>query len=862
VRERLAKLHDADLEASLAHIGRRTPTSDDAFLTSMSATDDTLTAIWCASDAGVDGGRFRVLRPHAQCGLGAVFVALDTELNREVALKQIKEEYADRAESRSRFVLEAEITGGLEHPGIVPVYSLGHSADGRPFYAMRFVRGDSLREAVADFHKSDGLYREPGARLLALQKLLRRFLDVCNAIAYAHSRGVLHRDLKPANIMVGKYGETLVVDWGLAKVVGRHEPSGEATLRPSAASDGKDTLPGLAVGTPAFMSPEQAGGDVARLGPPSDVYSLGATLYHLLTGMAPFETGDAGDVLRRVQRGEFLRPRQLDPSIPHPLEAICLKAMALRPEGRYPNCRALADDIERWLADEPVSAWREPWGAQVGRWGRRHRSLVATAMAILVTATVGLSTGLVAVNAEKNRTELARQGEAHQRKLAVTRETQARENEAEMRAVLAFVQDRILAAARPEGQEGGLGHDATLRKAVEAALPQVESLFQGRPLVEASVRMTVGSSLFYLGDAAAAEQQYRIARDRYAAHFGPDHPDTLSSMNWLANSYDSLGRYAEALKLHEQTLEVRRATLGPTHPDTLMSMNNLANSYDALGRDAEALKIRQETLVLRRAQLGRDHPHTLMSMHNLANSYFHLGRYADALKIYQETFILTRAQLGPDHPETLRSMYCLACDYFALGQYREALKLHDETLKQRKAKLGPDHPDTLWSMIELAGTLVALERSAEAAAVIDDCLRRAKVQVVEPRLVPRALGVRMLAFEKQKDVRGCRQTVEMLEKLNPTDADSLYNVACYRAITAASLRKSDPSSEAATTADTDANRAMEWLKKAVAAGYNTPPHVDYMMRDLDLDALRDRDDFRQLMAALMDRGFPADPFAR
>ncbi len=218
-----------------------------------------------------------MLRPHARGGLGAVFVALDAELNREVALKQILEKHADDPVSRARFLLEAEVTGGLEHPGIVPVYGLGTYGDGRPYYAMRFIRGDSLKEAVDRFHADAALKSDPGRRSLELRKLLRRFIDVCNAIEYAHSRGVLHRDIKPGNIIVGKHGETLVVDWGLAKArgrVGAGESSEERPLVPTSASGNAETLPGSALGTPAYMSPEQARGDVEHLGPRSDVYSL------------------------------------------------------------------------------------------------------------------------------------------------------------------------------------------------------------------------------------------------------------------------------------------------------------------------------------------------------------------------------------------------------------------------------------------------------------------------------------------------------------------------------------------------------------------------------------------------------------
>jgi serine/threonine protein kinase len=169
-----------------------------------------------------------VLRPHARGGLGEVFVARDQELHREVALKEIQARHDD-PRSRSRFLLEAEVTGGLEHPGVVPVYGLGAYPDGRPFYAMRLIKGDSLKEAIGRFHQADVPGRDPGERRLALRGLLRRFVDVCNAVAYAHSRGVLHRDLKPSNVMLGPYGETLVVDWGLAKVVGRPAGSDGAT---------------------------------------------------------------------------------------------------------------------------------------------------------------------------------------------------------------------------------------------------------------------------------------------------------------------------------------------------------------------------------------------------------------------------------------------------------------------------------------------------------------------------------------------------------------------------------------------------------------------------------------------------------
>ncbi|MBY0527275.1 MAG: SUMF1/EgtB/PvdO family nonheme iron enzyme [Gemmataceae bacterium] len=435
VRERLKQIADPDVAASMSHM----PESADPFATRapLPSGESVTTSVGAPTSGGL---RFRVLRPHARGGLGAVFVAHDEELRREVALKEIQDRHADDPGSRARFLLEAEITGGLEHPGIVPVYGLGSYGDGRPYYAMRFIRGDSLKDAIERFYKEDHPGRDPSERAVAFRKLLGRFIDVCNAIDYAHSRGVLHRDLKPGNIMLGKYGETLVVDWGLAKPLDDRQEGAEEEqrLRPMSASGTAETVAGTAIGTPQFMSPEQAAGRLAELGPASDVYSLGATLYCLLTGQPPF-TGDVGGILQRVQRGDFPRPHQIRTDVPRALEAICLKAMALAPPQRYTTPRLLADDAEHWLADEPVAVYREPLLARLARWARRHRTAVASTAVLLVTAVVALTVSTILISQEQNRTET-------QRKTAV----EALQREREAIEARALAQVNALLDANPQ----------------------------------------------------------------------------------------------------------------------------------------------------------------------------------------------------------------------------------------------------------------------------------------------------------------------------------------------------------------------------------------------------------------------------
>ena len=298
----------------------------------------------------------------AQGGLGVVYCGVDEQLHRDVVLKFIHRKMARNEEVRRTFRREAEITSRLDHPGIVPVYGIGESNDGRVFYVMRYVKGQTLDEEIDRYHTD----RSSVGDSLALRKLLSRFIAICKTIAYAHSRGIIHRDIKPANIMLGRYGETLMVDWGLASPVGRderHKQEGERTLLPTDLDNNSDS----GAGTPAYMSPEAV--DNAVLTPATDIYSLGATLYKLLTNRIAFEANSLAEFRSQVRRGDFESPRIRNSAVPKPLDAICMKAMATNPNERYSTAKELAADVERYLADEAGNSLHRAPSGTVGTLG-------------------------------------------------------------------------------------------------------------------------------------------------------------------------------------------------------------------------------------------------------------------------------------------------------------------------------------------------------------------------------------------------------------------------------------------------------------------------------------------------------------
>jgi serine/threonine-protein kinase len=367
----------------------------------------------CEHESATSRACYRDLRFHAQGGQGEVFRAFNPEFSREVALKFLKAEFlVGHEEIFRRFLDEAAITGRLEHPGIVPIYGVGQDNHGQPCYAMRFVQGVPMSEAINVLHQQG----EDAAAMLAqikgsvalgsphevrkrlLRELITRLQSVCETIAYAHSRNILHRDLKPSNVMLGRFGETLVVDWGLARTLtdGKHrlerDEVGTATSWGSSEHLEVVTKSVGLKGTPAYMSPEQADG-LGTLSAASDVYSLGATLYAILTARAPYQ-GPSYDIVMMLRRRRPPAPlRAIQPDVPRALEAVCRKAMALDPNDRYPSAGALANDLDNWLADRPVTAWREPILVRLRRRVERHRTAVIAAGTSLLLAGLVASVG-------------------------------------------------------------------------------------------------------------------------------------------------------------------------------------------------------------------------------------------------------------------------------------------------------------------------------------------------------------------------------------------------------------------------------------------------------------------------------------
>jgi eukaryotic-like serine/threonine-protein kinase len=695
------------------------------------APDETVLADPLPERVGSVIGPYKLLQLLGEGGFGRVYMAeQERPVRRMVAIKIIKPGM-DTAQVIARFESERQALALMDHPNIAKVLDAGATGSGHPYFVMELVKGVPITEFCDKNH-------------LAPEARLKLFIDVCHAIQHAHHKGIIHRDIKPSNVLVTLHDGVPVVkviDFGVAKAT--VQKLTERTLF---------TAFGQMLGTPAYMSPEQAEMTGLDIDTRSDVYSLGVLLYELLTGTTPIEDKrlrEAGyaEMQRLIREQDAPRPslrlsslgdtatviagnrgldvKRLRQVLSGDLDWVVIKALEKDRNRRYPTPGNFAEDLERYLHDEAIVARPPSTAYRFRKLVQRNRAAVYTAavvaLALLAGTVVSTWQALRATRAEKAAL-VAAAAEKEAKDDAVSRE-------AETKAVLDFVENRIFAAARPEGQSGGLGRNVTMGKAIQSALQYVKQGFTSQPLIEARLRMTLGKSFYYLGDAKTAAEQEDAARAIYTRLRGPDDPDTLMAMHNLASSYDLLGRVDEALKLREETLALRRAKLGSDHPDTLAAMNNLGLSYGNAGRLADALKLREETLAGFKTLRGPDHPDTLMAMNNLANGYFALSRNAEALKLREETVALYKKTLGPDHPDTLRSMGNLATSLETAHRHAEALKLREETLELRRAKLGPDHPSTLISMSALGDSYESVGRHADALKIREEtlALRKAKL---------------------------------------------------------------------------------------------------------------------------------------
>ena len=670
------------------------------------------------------GPRYKILQPLNQGGMGRVSVAIDAVMHRKVALKEIREEAADDLLYRTRFLTEAELTGRLEHPGIIPVYSTGQRSDGRPFYAMRLIHGEktgTLKAAIDNFYAQN--HGNAADREVAFRGLLNRVLDVCNTIAYAHSQSVIHRDLKPSNILLGPYGETLVVDWGLAKVLGRQDTNNAtAKVGPSHASEpigpADSTVLGDTIGTPEYAAPEQIAGNLASIGPASDVYALGSILYYLLTGKSAFDRrgADTETFKQQILKGEFPTPRQIRPAADPSLEAICLKAMQTRPADRYPSAQALERDLERYLAGEPVTVYQEPVLVRSRRWIARHRVLAASSFVALLAAVLGLAaTSAVQIRARTNM-DLKNQELAAQRRTAEDRESLAIEAVKQFREAVA--------------NDPTLKNSATLASLRTRLLQKPLFFFQNlqEELEQSQDRQP--ASLVRIGEASSEHARlleelgdYQRAinlQERSIALYRQAIQDTKDpSLSWSmaqadvefrrATLFRKLGDNDSALDGFRHAVEMNHKLLD-AFPDNLdiqaqtaSADNSLGTMLARLGRTAEARPILEKALAMR-VNLNQARPGQKDILIALTGSHYNLGLLLSELGQLQKS--LTEidkaiaiyrdlAKQDPSDPEIQSSLE--TCLFHRGIKLFEAGKTSDGLVEMEKAlalrvKLVQDYP--------------------------------------------------------------------------------------------------------------------------------------------------------------------------
>ena len=701
-------------------------------------------------------GPYRLLRLIGQGGMGEVWLAEQQQpVRRQVALKVIKAGM-DTREVISRFEAERQALALMNHPNIAGVFDAGATPEGRPYFAMEYVQGIPITEYC-------------DKQRLGIRERLTLFVDVCAGVQHAHQKGIIHRDIKPSNVLVTTQDERhtpKIIDFGVAKAT-----SQRLTERSIF------TELGQLIGTPEYMSPEQAEMSNLDIDTRTDVYSLGVLLYELLAGERPFDSkalraAGLAEIQRTLREDEPPRPssrisslgaastvsaanrrvdsRGLARALEGDLDWITMKALEKDRVRRYETSHALALDIERHLHDEPVLAGPPSGLYRVKKLLHRHRGPFLAAAAIvlaLVAGVIGTSWALLqATRAERQ---------------AAASAVEARRQTAIAQAVNAFLNEDLLAVARPSAARGQ-GKDVTMREVLDVAAERIEEAskaggrFAGEPLVEAQIRSTLGDTYMELGEYAVAEPQVKRALELRRGALGNEHDATVRMMSmlglihWrqsrldeaaplfqdaveisrrvlgrdhtttliyemnLANLHRAKGRYAEAEPLYAHLIETQPRVRGEGHGDTLNTLGNYANFLQETGRYERAEALHRRELEMRRRVQGEKAPGTVSTMNNLANDLALLGRYDEAVPLMQHALELKIGLYGPAHPSTLNSVDSLAGYAAEMGRYAEAESLQRQALDGRMRALGPAHRQTLESQTRMATTLSSLGRFVDA----------------------------------------------------------------------------------------------------------------------------------------------------
>jgi len=677
-------------------------------------------------------GNYRLLTKLGEGGMGQVWLAEQTApVRRQVALKLIRAGMYDDA-MLHRFQSEQQSLATMDHPSIAKIFDAGTTSDGQPYFVMEYLPGLPITD-YCDEEK------------LNVRERLELFIKVCEGVQHAHQKQILHRDLKPANVLVVEVdGKPMprIIDFGLAK---SSIPHGfyDATL----------TVAGTPLGSPAYMSPEQADARIRDVDTRADVYSLGILLYELLTGTLPVDPeewqGKPVDyVLRQVREKDALRPssqfkkkagtqreasiaaansrgsdsKQLIKALCGDLDWITMKALEKDRERRYSGPSELSADISRYLSYEPVLAGPATTGYRIRKYAFRHRIALSAAAVFLL-----MLIGLVIVQA----IELRR----------ITQERNRATRESDRASRITGFMTGIFKVSNPSEARG---NSITAREILDKASADIDTGLTHDPESQAQMLSVMGDVYDNLGLYTHAEELQQKAVEIRRSVLGPENPETLKSISALAQTLLKEGNLNSAETLQRQALEAQMRVLGQDNPDTQSSMSNLARILWGKGRYADAEKLDREGLETERRVLGPEHPDTLTTMVNLSFDLRSEHHYADAVDLCRQALEVRRRVLGPEHPDTLMSMNVLANSLRNVGQIVEAEKLHREALEIRIRILGPEHPQTLQSMLSLAAVLMIEKRDAEAEKVLRQALETER-RVLGPQDPTRALSAYDLA---------------------------------------------------------------------------------------------------------------------